>query len=342
MSAAPSPQTTSHARMRVPLKCPSTRGRRNALVMTPSNSPHPPTSTALVSAPERRHDAHEQAIALLPVGAGDVKRNLDRSPHAVRPWNCDVRLRRREPARSDVHPLRVEPVPRVRRRPARAQSAAAGQTAPTACPAAPLRVSTLDRRHASEHRGPGGGCTTNCPSPFTPAENRPSGHVMRWRPAAPPANRMPPSSMTSANRACPRRCKSRRSWPSAGVFVPSGAMRYSNARSRRTRRDVALVTSKLRGSHRSRPRSDSKRYSFTPATALAKVPFSSRPPLNRWNVPVKTPSPLRRQRSRAKKSPASWESARGSAPARSAPATGRDRRPRSPASANRRRRGRAR
>ena len=66
-------------------------------------------------------------------------------------------------------------------------------------------------------------------------------------------------------------------------------------------RDVALVTSNFCGSHSSEPRKAWNRYSFTPASALANVPFSSRPPLNKWNTPVKSPSPFNRQRSLVKK-----------------------------------------
>ena len=79
--------------MRSPLKWPSTRGARNALVITPSNSPHPPTSTAPGVGAERVHDAGEEAVALVPVGAGDVEGDPGVLPQAVRPWNSTYVLR---------------------------------------------------------------------------------------------------------------------------------------------------------------------------------------------------------------------------------------------------------
>ena len=51
----------------------------------------------------------------------------------------------------------------------------------------------------------------------------------------------------------------------------------------------------------SEPASFGNRMLLTRASALVKSPLSSRPPLNRWNTPLKWPSPPSTHLSRAKK-----------------------------------------
>ena len=73
--------------MRWPEKWPSIRGLLNARVITPSNSPRPPTATAPVFAPN---------AVMIPASSRSLscqsalvtwKGMSERSPHAVRPWN---------------------------------------------------------------------------------------------------------------------------------------------------------------------------------------------------------------------------------------------------------------
>ena len=85
--ASPSPQLTSNARMSSATKCPSTRGRLSASVITPENSAVPPTVIALVGAPNAViMPASTRSLSCRSVlVTWNGMREL--SPHAVRPLN---------------------------------------------------------------------------------------------------------------------------------------------------------------------------------------------------------------------------------------------------------------
>ncbi len=85
--ASPRPQVTSNARISCATKCPSTRGRPIASVITPENSAEPPTVMGLVGAPN---------AVIMPASTRSLSCRsalvtwngmLELSPHAVRPLN---------------------------------------------------------------------------------------------------------------------------------------------------------------------------------------------------------------------------------------------------------------
>ena len=105
--ASPLPQFTSNARMSSATKCPSTRGRLSASVITPENSAVPPTVIGLVGAPNAVIIAREHAIAFLQVGARHVKGNARVVAPRRPPAERDVGVWRRESAVREFEPVRV-------------------------------------------------------------------------------------------------------------------------------------------------------------------------------------------------------------------------------------------
>ena len=79
---------------------------------------------------ERRHDPGQHAIALEPVEAGDVKRDLRSLAVRGPALKLDVGLRRRHPALAERDPLRIERVRRCGRRRAGSRADARGLNGP--------------------------------------------------------------------------------------------------------------------------------------------------------------------------------------------------------------------
>ena len=164
------PQRVRSARRSFPVNVPSTRGLRKAPVITPSNSPRPPNSTACADAAEVLDDADEHLIAFLPVAAHDVERQTRALAVRRRAAEGDVRLLGDEPAVFDrdlVRPVGVcelarnRQMRRQRRRRERTPSIRAGRTLGRRrgdSSAAGLSVDPMGTT-------PGGGVTTRRPPP---------------------------------------------------------------------------------------------------------------------------------------------------------------------------------
>ena len=217
----PAPHSTSQARIRRAVNSPSMRGARNALSRIAVEGAGAVHLDRARRRPERRHDAGQHAVALLPVHAGHVERNDRALAEGGAALELHEGRRRRDAARRQVDPLRpVLVVDRAadrdvaqrretgRRRRARTTARAAPPAA--RAPAAPRpRAARRSRRRSR--------CARRSGRAATRAGCGPS----RGRRAAAP--RTPCCPRTRRGR---RRCRSRRTAPWPASACPSGNIRY--------------------------------------------------------------------------------------------------------------------
>ena len=189
---------TSQARIPSPVKCPSILGWRNARRITPSNSPLPPTATALVPAPK---------AVMIPASTRSLSCQsalvtwngiADRSPYAVRPLKLTyVAGVASADGASVIHSgsrrkCRSPPIgtsPRIRGSALKGPHGRDRWSKPACADGDTVRASTAT---------PAGGVATRSPSPRR-SEKRPSGHSSRVRPDNAPARRMPRNWSASLN-----------------------------------------------------------------------------------------------------------------------------------------------
>ena len=210
--------------------------------MTPSNSPRPPIVDGAGRRAERRHDPGQHAVALLPVEAGHVERNL----RALRPRRAalelDVGLLGRGPAGAMRDPLGVERVgdragdrhvAERQMRVERARLRGSGSTFAISV----RRQLPRHRRDARRHRrGDFAVAVLQRQLPERPLEPVVAGGAARETDALQSRGSRSAASDRRRCTSCPRRAASAR------PFSPSGSIGSRTARGRRRARCVTSVT----------------------------------------------------------------------------------------------------